>query len=111
MESSEDLAAVAGWKLRALVKGYFHRGRMGLQQYIRDHHPAAQGRLLVRVAGVIVGADIKPRPAIKGALAHPRYIVGRQIVTEAVALIDRAPEVAGRGLHRHADTVAQPRCE
>ncbi len=52
-------------------------------------------------------ADIVPRPAIEPALAHPRDVIGRQIVAEPVALVGRAPEIAGLRLDGEADAVAQ----
>src|SRR5438876_9966419 len=59
------------------------------------------------MTGIFVGADIEPRPAIEGALTHPGQIIGREVVAEAVALVDRAPEIAASRLCRHADAVAQ----
>ena len=58
---------------------------------------------------ILVAADIEPRPAIEGAFAHPGYKIRHEVVSEAVALVDRAPELAGPGLHRHSNAVAQTR--
>src|SRR6266446_5643927 len=80
---------------------------MRLQQHVRHGYPAAQSGLLPRVTGIFVGADIEPRPAIEGAFAHPGHIIGGEVVAEAIALVDGAPEFAGPRLYRHPDAVAQ----
>src|SRR5262249_46273771 len=82
---------------------------MRLHQYIRYQHPAAQSRLLTRMAGIFIGTDVEPWPAIEGPVAHSGQIIGRQIVAEAVALVDRTPEVTGARLHCHTDAVAKTR--
>src|SRR5215469_2661465 len=82
---------------------------MRLQQNVWHADSVAQGGFLPRMARILVAADIKPGPAIEGAFAHPGYKIGHEIVTEPVALVDRTPELAGSGLHRHSDAVAQPR--
>src|SRR6202030_3059919 len=66
---------------------------------------------LALVPRILVIADIDPRPAIEPAIAHARDEIGRQIVTEPVALIRRTPEVAGLRLDGEADAIAQPRGE
>src|SRR5271165_2014600 len=109
VKGGEDVAAVVGRKLRALVEGHFHRGRMRLHQYVRHSYPAAQSGLLSLMPRIFIGSDIEPRPAIECTLADPGKIVGRKVVAEAVALVDRAPQLAGPGLDRHADAVAQAR--
>ena len=55
---------------------------------------------------ILIAADIEPWPAIEGAFAHSGHKIGHKVVAEAVALVDRAPELTGR-LHRHPDAVAQ----
>src|SRR6266851_7727277 len=80
---------------------------MRLHQHVGHRYTAAQSRLFTRMAGILVAADIEPRPAIEGAFAYPSQEIWRKLVAEAVALVDRAPEVAVPGLHRHSDTVPQ----
>src|SRR5262249_49443604 len=43
-----------------------------------------------------------------GAVAHPRDVVGDEIVAEPVALVDRAPEIAGLRMNAEPHAVAQP---
>src|SRR5205823_5394302 len=62
-----------------------------------------------RIEASVAAVDIEPWPAIKGAFAHPGDKIGHEVVSEAVALVDRAPALAGPGLHRHSDAVAQTR--
>jgi hypothetical protein len=61
---------------------------MRLHQDIRYCYPAAQSRLLPRMAGILVGADVEPWPAIEGAFAYPSQKIGRELVAEAVSLVD-----------------------
>jgi len=42
---------------------------------------------------------------------HTRHEVGDEIVAEIVALVGRAPEVAGQWVHGESDAVSQPACE
>src|SRR5215831_13440793 len=82
---------------------------MWLQQNVRHTDSVAHGGFLPRMARILIAADIKPGPAIEGAFAHPGDKIGHEIVAEPVALVDRKPKLAGRGLHRHSDAVAQAR--
>src|SRR5215469_11053564 len=107
MERCENVATVFRGKLPAVIEGHFHRSRMRLQQNVRHADSVAQGSLLARMTRILIAADVEPRPAIEGAFAHPGYKIGHEVVSEAVALVDRAPELAGPGLYRHSDTVAQ----
>jgi len=47
------------------------------------------------VAGILVAADIPPGPAIESALLHVSDVVGHKIVSQAIAFVDRAPELVG----------------
>src|SRR5271165_5815505 len=107
VEGGEGLAAIFEGKLCAIVEGHFERSRMRLHQHIRYSDTAAQIWPFARVTGVFVAADIKPGPTVKGAFAHPGHIIRREVVAEAVALVGRAPQLAGSGLHRHPDAIAQ----
>src|SRR5438067_13628942 len=40
-------------------------------------------------------SNVVPRPAIKAAFAHVGDVVGNQFVAKGVALVDRAPQLAG----------------
>src|SRR5690349_3889952 len=82
---------------------------MRLRQYFRYDHPAAQISVLTRMPGIFIGTDVEPWPAIEGPVTHSGQIIGRQIVAQAVALVDRTPEIAGAGLHCHGDAVAKTR--
>src|ERR1019366_10753195 len=61
---------------------------------------------LAGVPRILVRPDIPPGPAIESALAHARDVIGRQIVAEPVALVGRAPQIAGGGIDREADAIA-----
>src|SRR5205807_379231 len=96
-------------KLPAVIKGHVHRSRMGLQQNVWHADAVAQGGFLRGMTRILIAANIEPRPAIEGAFAHPGYKIGHKVVSKAVALVDGAPQLAGPGLHRHSDAVAQTR--
>src|SRR6202030_156660 len=55
---------------------------------------------------ILTGADVVPGPAVEATVAHAGDVVRRQIVAEPVALVDRGPEFAGRGVDRQADRIA-----
>src|SRR6202021_2198882 len=58
------------------------------------------------VPRVLAVAGIVPGPTVERARAHPRQVIRRQIVAEPVALVGRAPDIAGPRLDREADAVA-----
>src|SRR5215469_9093264 len=60
---------------------------------------------------IFVRAQIVPRPAVESAVTHTRNEVGDEIVAEIVALVGRAPEVAGQRVHGEANAISQPTCE
>src|SRR5215472_11382329 len=80
---------------------------MRLQQNVRHTDSVAHCGFLPRMARILITADIKRGPAIEGAVAHPSYKIGHEVVAEPIAFVDRAPELAGPGLHRQSDAVAQ----
>ncbi len=51
-------------------------------------------------------AHIIPGPAVESAFLHPGDVIGDQIVAQGIALVGRDPEVAGGGVDRQADPVA-----
>src|SRR5713101_9532068 len=57
---------------------------------------------------IFIGAQIVPGPAVESAVTHARNEVGDEIVAEIVALVGRAPEVAGQLVHGEPDAVSQP---
>ena len=77
---------------------------MGLDQDVRDDDLTGGGVLVARVR---VGADVKPRPAVKASVFHRGRVIGRQIVAQSVAFVDHAPEGADGGLDRLTRAIAQ----
>ena len=73
---------------------------MRLNENVGRRDGVRQVGSLVLVARVLMIAKIVPRPAIESALRDMRYVVGRQVVAEFVALVDGAPEGARSGLNR-----------
>ncbi len=87
----KNIAAIFGRELRAVVNGESQRRGMRLQKNIRRQDFVAHlGKLAVMVR-ILMGADIIKWPAVKTARLDARYIIGRQIVAEPVALVNRGP--------------------
>ena len=68
---ARDIAQSAGMKLDAdlcILNYYEAEGRMGLHQDIGHGHLGCEIRSLAFVTGILVAADIVPRPAVEGPL-------------------------------------------
>ena len=65
--------------------------------------------MLALVPRVLVGAEVVPGPAIEAPFLDMGDVVGDQVVAQAVALVDRGPELAGLRMDRQADGVADAR--
>jgi hypothetical protein len=97
---------VLGGKLVRLIESDAERRRMRLNENIGRRDPVREIGALGLVARVLMSAKIVPRPTIEGARRDMRCIVRRQVVAEAVTLVDRAPGVAGSRLDCEARTIA-----
>src|ERR1700733_13911939 len=62
--------------------------------------------MLAGVPRVLMGADVPPGPAVKAAFAHRGDVVGYQVVAQAVALIDSAPQLPAVGIDGQTRGVA-----
>ena len=89
-----------------LVEGHFERGVVRLQQDIGDDDLVFELGVLAFVAGVLMGADVLPGPAVEAAVLDVGDVVGNEVVAEGVALVDGTPELAGVGIDGEADGVA-----
>ena len=66
--------AVSGifrWKLVAVIEGQPERRRMRLKQHVGYRDLALEVGAFAAMLGILIIADIKPRPAIERAFAHP----------------------------------------
>jgi hypothetical protein len=61
----------------------------------------------MRMSRIFVGAQIIPGPAVERAVTHARNEVGDEIVAEAIALVGRAPDIAGQWVHGESNAVSQ----
>ena len=102
MQRDEGVALVVGGELVRAIKGDGERRGMRLNENVRRRDGVREIGPLVLVARILIVAEIVPGPAIEGALRYMGYVVGRQVVAESVALVDRAPEGARSGLNRKA---------
>src|SRR5690349_11634005 len=80
MLGRERIAAILGGKVVAVVEGHAKRGRMRLDQHVRRGDPAFQVAPRAGMARILMVADVEPGPAVEGILAHPRDIIGHQII-------------------------------
>src|SRR6202011_4586218 len=81
------IASVLSGKLRPGVEGKLQRGGVRLDQHVRDGDLVPELAPLAAMVRILVGAEVKPRPAIESALAHARDEIRHQIIAEAVALV------------------------
>src|ERR1700734_1460038 len=99
VQGDEGVAFVFGGKLIRPIEGDAERRGMRLNENVGRRDGVREIGPLVLVARVLMIAKIEPRPAIESALCDMRCVVGRQVVTESVALVDGAPEGARSGLN------------
>src|ERR1700722_2748835 len=64
--------------------------------------------MLTLVPRILMSTHVPPGPAIKAAFLHMRNVVGDQVVTQAVALIDRRPQFASLWIDCESHRVANP---
>src|SRR5580704_17145705 len=82
---------------------------MRLQQYVWNNNLISQLWMLALMARILMAADVPPGPAIEAAYLHVGDVVGHEVVSQAVALIDRAPQLTGLGIERQpASCIADP---
>src|ERR1700716_357490 len=91
----------------AIVKGDLKRSGVGLHQHIGESDLVLEIRTRTLVTGILVCSDVVPRPAVECALLDCGGIFEGRVVAELVALVDDAPQTAGRRLDGDAGTVAQ----
>ena len=96
-------------ELLAGVEGHAERRRVRLDEHVGHDHLVLQLGVLALVARVLVGAEVIPGPAVEAAFLDVGDVVGHQVVAQRVALVDRGPELAGLGVDRQADGVADAR--
>src|SRR5262249_11738581 len=101
----KGITAILRRKIVAVIEGEPERSRVRLNEHIEYGDLVLQIRPLFALPRLLVGTEIVPWPAVEGVLLYPRDIVGHEIVTQAVALVGRAPRRAIR-LHREPDAIA-----
>ncbi len=58
---------------------------------------------------ILVVAHVIPRPTVESIFFHAGDVVGDEIVSEGITLVDRAPQLAGGWIHGNADGIANAR--
>src|SRR5258707_5624852 len=90
----ENVSAVFSGELTALIKSELQGSVVRLQQYVGRDFLILQFRMLPLMTGVLMAADVPPRPAVKTAFLHVGDVIRNKVVAEAVALIYGAPQLA-----------------
>ena len=81
---------------------------MRLKQHVRNKGRFHFVRRAICKARLRIGAGISIRPAVKGALLHPREVVGRKIIAQPVAFLNSGVEFSGAGMEGEGGRVAHP---
>src|SRR5271166_1728620 len=79
---------------------------MRLDQDIGDGNLVLEVGPLPGMMRIFMAADVIPGPAVSGALAHTRHVIGHEVVAEPVAFVGGAPGHPSGRLDREADAVA-----
>ena len=74
----------------------------------RDRRRLDAGAVGVGVLGVLLPGEIAVGPAVEFAVFENVDVLGRQVVAQVVAVVVVRPQLAGRGVERQADGIAQP---
>src|SRR5690242_5010420 len=99
--------AILRRELRALVKRDPHRGRVGLNQNVRDRDLVLEIGALAWMIRVLMSTQVVPGPAEEGTLANPRDVIGDEIVAPSIPLVHRAPQLSRLRMDAQPDAVAQ----
>src|SRR6476620_5525909 len=102
----ERVAFVLRRELRSVIKKHLQRSEMRLQKHIRRNHFVLQLWMFSFVSGVLMRAHVIPRPAVEAALLHMRDVVRNKVVTQRIAFVGGAPELARRGMDRLSNAIA-----
>src|SRR5581483_8855749 len=60
-------------------------------------------------ARILVRSEVRIRPTVKRSLANVREVIGHEVVAEAVALLDRCPQLIGSGIEAQAHGIPRSR--
>ena len=108
MQGDEEIADVLPRELRAGVEGEPERRGVRRQLEARARHAATLARVAERrIDAEHAALGEAPRPAVGGAPANLRHVVGRGGAAGPVALVHARPQRAGRRLKPEPDRIAQ----
>src|SRR4051794_19661218 len=94
MESDESASPILLRKLPAVVELPVDNGGVSSERDVRRDGFRNQVVALALVAGIGVGAEISVGPAVESALLDVGEVVGYQIVSQFVALLNGGPKLA-----------------
>src|SRR6266404_7342390 len=106
LQRDESVTLVFGRELVRLVEDEVEQRGMGLEQQIGGNRRLDLVGCQARKAGLWVLADIGVGPPVKPTLLDAEHVIGRQIVSEAVALLPHCPQLAGLGMEAERRRVA-----
>src|SRR2546421_682189 len=105
----ECIPAVFCWELLTIVEHQVQNRRMRLEQHVWNNGCFHLFRRPMGEAWLRVGADVRIRPAVKGALFDMREVIGWKIIAESVALLNPGIELSGRWVEREGSRIAHSR--
>src|SRR5664279_1392022 len=97
VQGDDGIAAIVCGETGPVIERQAERRRVRLQQDIGDGDLVLEIGARAGKAGILVGADVEPGPAVERPLLYAGDIVGHQIIAEAIALVGRTP---GRAVGR-----------
>jgi len=106
MTRDEDVAAILRRELRPVIECEPHRRGVRLEQHVGDDDRRSQLGMPAGKRRILIRAGIEPRPAVESAALDRRDEVGRQVVADQVAFVDRGPQVARHRIDADARRVA-----
>src|SRR5439155_5680190 len=107
-ERYECIPTIFGWELLAVIEHHIQNGRVRLKQHVRNNGRFYFVRCSICKARLRIGPGISIRPAVEGALLHPREVVGRKIIAKPVAFLNSGVEFSGGGMEGEGGRVAHP---
>ena len=91
MFGGENVALIFGRELFAVIERQLQRCVVRMQDYIGSDNFTLQLRMLSLVARILMITHVPPGPSVEASIPHASNVVGNEVVTQPVALIDRTP--------------------
>lgn len=87
MFGGKDIAAIFRRELLS-IESQFQRSVVRLQHYVGSDDFALQFGMFALMAWILMSVHVPPGPAVEAAILHVRDVVGDQVVSQSVTLVD-----------------------